>query len=132
MPEKVYEEISAKKDNYFESFSPNFKVEKLEEKLLSFQLHEGESEAINMAARKKADLILLDDKKARIIAKAMGLNVIGTLGMLLEFLNKKFVNFDEFKKLLDELINANFRIHIDVYNEILKEAENIAHKHKLK
>ena len=38
----------------------------------------------------------------------------------------------EFKILLDNLINANFRIDITLYKEALKEAEEIAHKRKLK
>lgn len=111
---------------------PYFKIEKIEEKLLSFQLHEGESEAVNLAIKKNADLILLDDKKARIVAKSMGLAVKGTLGLLLVFLDKKLASYGEFKILFDNLINANFRIDIILYKEALKEAEEIAHKYKLK
>ena len=132
IPEKVFEELLKEKDDYFESYLPNFQVEKIEGKLLSFQLHEGESEAINLAIKKKANLILLDDKKARIVAKSMGLAVKGTLGLLLVFLNKKLISYEEFKILFDNLINANFRIDIILYKETLKEAEEITHKHKLK
>jgi len=132
IPKKVFEELSKEKDDYFESYLPNFEVEKIEEKLLSFQLHEGESEAINLAIKKKANLILLDDKKARIVAKSFGIKIKGTLGLLLTFLDNKLVSYDEFKTLLDELIKLNFRIHIDLYNEALKEAENISKIYKLK
>ena len=69
IPKKVFEELSKKEDDYFKEYLPHFKVEKVEGNLLSFQLHEGESEAINLALNKKANLILLDDKKARIVAK---------------------------------------------------------------
>ena len=132
IPKKVFEDLSKQEDDYFKSYLPYFKIEKIEGKLLSFQLHKGESEAINLAIRKKADLILLDDKKARIVAKSMGIRIKGTLGLLLTFLDKKFIAYNEFKILLDNLINANFRIDITLYKEALKEAEEIAHKRKLK
>jgi len=100
--------------------------------MLSFQLHEGESEAINLAVMKKSELILLDDKKARVVAKNMGLTVRGTLGLLLTFLDKRFISYEEFKLLLDNLIDINFRIDITLYKEVLKEAENIDKSHKSK
>lgn len=42
----------------------------------------GEQEAITLAERIKADLILLDERNGRETAKARGLLVIGTLGVL--------------------------------------------------
>ena len=45
-------------------------------------LHEGELEAIVLAQEKKVDLILLDDLLARSKAKRLGLQVMGTAGVL--------------------------------------------------
>ena len=105
IPDKVFEEISkGKNEEHLDKHLPIFKVEKCGEKIISSQIHEGESEAISLAAKKKADLILLDDKKARIIAKSMKLKVNGTLGLLLTFLDKQFISYDEFKILLDSKI----------------------------
>jgi len=125
LPQKVFEELSKENEefSYFKKHINEFKVEKIKEKIISSQLHEGESEAINLAIKKKANLILLDDKKARIIAKNFGLNVKGTLGVLLKFLDKKFISHEDFKRLLDNLIENNFRIDIALYKEILKQAE---------
>ena len=56
-------------------------------KFLTEKLHKGEAEAIALALELKADLInliILDDKKARRIAKSLELNVIGTLGILID------------------------------------------------
>ena len=39
----------------------------------------GEAETITLASEEKADHIVLDDKSARRRAKAMNLNVVGTL-----------------------------------------------------
>jgi len=43
-----------------------------------------EWEAIALAIDVGADAILIDDRPARRLAEAAGLNVIGTLGLLLE------------------------------------------------
>ncbi len=46
------------------------------------RLHKGEQEAIVLAGHLKADLVLLDDKKARRVAQDRGLNVVGLLGVI--------------------------------------------------
>ena len=45
-------------------------------------LHSGEREAILLAEELKADLIILDEKAARQIARERGLNLTGLLGIL--------------------------------------------------
>lgn len=46
------------------------------------RLHPGEREAISLALHMEADLILLDEKKARQMAMSQGLTVSGLLGVL--------------------------------------------------
>lgn len=46
------------------------------------QLGAGEREAISLAQEIQADLVIVDDKAARRAATQLGLNVIGTLGVL--------------------------------------------------
>lgn len=48
-------------------------------KSLLTKLGKGESEAIALALEMKADLVLLDDYKARATAEFMGLNMTGTM-----------------------------------------------------
>ena len=48
------------------------------------RLGDGEWEAIALAVELGAGAILIDDRPARRLAEAAGLNVIGTLGLLLE------------------------------------------------
>lgn len=126
VPPRVLEELLKEKDEiaYFRAFASSFIVEKSDGKMPDFRLHAGETEAINLALDKKAGIILLDDHKARNAAKGMGLNVKGTLGLLLTFLDKKLISRNEFRTLIDDLIKADFRISIELYNEILKKAEN--------
>ena len=69
------------------SSSPWIKVKKVkDEKLISLlriELDEGEAEAIVLASELKADLVLLDEKAARKVAKRLGLQVLGTIGVLI-------------------------------------------------
>jgi predicted nucleic acid-binding protein len=46
------------------------------------RLHSGEREAILLAEELKANLIILDEKAARQIARERGLNLTGLLGIL--------------------------------------------------
>jgi len=48
--------------------------------VLSSSLGRGEAEAIAVASDVDADIVLLDDLRARRMARRLGLNVMGTLG----------------------------------------------------
>ena len=54
-------------------------------------LHVGELEAMVLAQETQADYVILDDKLARRKAQLMGLNVIGTIGVLLLAHQKKLI-----------------------------------------
>jgi hypothetical protein len=77
----------------------------------------GESEAIVLANNINADLIIIDEQKARRIAKDIGLKVTGTLGILVEAKQQGLI--EELKPLLDKLIDNNIRISKKLYIEIL-------------
>lgn len=77
----------------------------------------GESEAIVLANSIDADLIIIDERKARRIAKDIGLNVTGTLGILVEAKQCGLVK--ELKPLLDKLIKNEIRISKKLYQDIL-------------
>jgi len=112
VPYAVYKEVSA----YDKPFSEKLK-KYLENRVLNVEnqymvsvLNEridlGEAEAITLAFEKKADFIILDDLKARKTALRNGLNVIGTLGLLLEAKKEgKITNLKELIKIfIDNVI----------------------------
>ena len=61
------------------------------EMALRRELGAGETAAITLAYKSHADLIILDDLQARLVADAMGLRCTGTLGVLLAANHKNFL-----------------------------------------
>ena len=90
---------------------------------LKTQIDDGESEAIALAMELADVFIVLDDKKARRIAKQLGLKIIGTIGLLLRAKKKDIVT--EIKPILDALHGVDFRIGEALYQEALRLAREI-------
>lgn len=86
---------------------------------LSADLDPGEAEAIALAIEKKADLILVDEKRGRRIATANGLQVTGLLGVLASAKRKELI--PEVKTVLDELSEkAGFWLAPELRSEYLQ------------
>jgi len=84
-------------------------------------LHRGEAEAIALAVELQGAIIALDDKKARITARRLGLKVIGTLGILI--LAKKKGLISDLREEIEKLLHISFRLSQEVIQEALKRAE---------
>ena len=86
---------------------------------LRLQLHPGEAEALCVCMENKADLCLLDDKDARVIAGLNKIPVTGTLGILIQAKNKGML--DSVKYSMDELKNCHhFWISNAMYKKVLE------------
>ena len=83
-------------------------------------LDKGEAEVLALAKEFKADLILLDEGKARKIAVIAGFDVMGLLGLFL--LAKKTGLVQRIGPLIEDLRRKNFRISDRVVSEALKRA----------
>jgi len=129
VPYAVYKEVSV----YDKPFSEKLK-QYLENKVLTVEnihmvsiLNEridlGEAEAITLAFEKKADLILLDDSKARKTARRNDLSVIGTLGLLLEA--KKEGKIGNLKQFIQIFSDNDIRLSEKLIKDILIEAGEI-------
>jgi predicted nucleic acid-binding protein len=84
------------------------------------ELDAGEAAAIALAVEVRADLILLDERKGRKVARRLGLPVRGTLGVLVEA--KKRGHLALVRPILDQLTAAEFRVSDAVKDEILRSA----------
>jgi predicted nucleic acid-binding protein len=67
----------------------------------------GEAHAIALAVQLKADWLLTDDAKARQFAETLGLEVHGSIGLLLWSLGEGFIQKDQAYKLLDGLAHSS-------------------------
>lgn len=91
-------------------------------KALEKDLDIGESEAITLAVENNADVLLLDDKSARLIAANLGLNIIGIIGILIWA--KKEGVIEQLSKELENLRKkANFRMSEDLIKRALQEVD---------
>ncbi len=88
--------------------------------LIMLELDEGEAEVIEIAKEKKIDTVFIDEFAGRQYASLLGINVIGTLGILLSC--KKLGLISEIRPLIDILIKKKRYINKLLYASILRNA----------
>jgi predicted nucleic acid-binding protein len=84
------------------------------------QLDAGESEVIALCLEIAGAVAVLDEKKARRIAREKQLKVTGTIGITLNAKRRGLVT--EVKPVLDSLNAAGFRLSRELYREALRLA----------
>jgi predicted nucleic acid-binding protein len=124
IPEAVYEEVTKndlKGSNEVKhaDWIKVVEVEDHESIIFSSTLDAGESEAIALAIKQNADLILMDDLAGRRAATAYGIEVIGTLGLLKVLYQKGRI--ENMKNVLDEIQKHGFWMSTDLYKKMLKD-----------
>ncbi len=88
--------------------------------LLQTKLDAGESEAIALASEVGASLLLMDESDGRAEARSLGMQVAGTLGVLLKA--KQDGKLPALKPLLDRLITQHsFRLSRSLYEQVIQE-----------
>lgn len=126
IPEEVYKEIIEYNKPYAETLRTFFKtkIKKVKNsiavKILTVEVDKGEAEAIVLALEQGITTILIDDFKGRKAAIHNGLNVLGTLGLLLQAKKTGFIS--SVKKDIDILIANGFRIKKRIYEKIISLA----------
>ena len=87
-------------------------------KLLLREVDQGEAEAIGLALKLNADVLLIDERKARHLAAYLEIGVVGLLEVLLEAKQHQLIT--SVKPLLDDLIaRARFRLSHKLYQRTL-------------
>lgn len=89
-------------------------------KLFVTSLHKGEVEVMILAKEIKADICIIDDLLARKYAKYYGLQITGTIGIILKA--KKLGIITEIRPIMNELIDSDIYIDKKLYNKALKIA----------
>jgi uncharacterized protein len=89
--------------------------------LLETLLDRGEASVIHLAREKGADFVLIDERKARKIArKVYGMRVVGSAGILTEAKRRAFI-FDV-RGALEGMRQAGYWIHDDIMRAALRKA----------
>lgn len=90
-----------------------------------FNIDKGELSILSLAKELSIKDVLIDEKLARIAAKVEGLTPRGTLFVILKNLKLKLINFDDFLRILNSLLEAGFRLKEEVYLKAIEEARKI-------
>lgn len=96
------------------------KIKDIKKVKLLYELEEGEAEVIILAIEKGIKQVLIDEKVARLQAKILGLEVIGTLGVLLKAKKKGLIK--RLKPVIFSIIDGGIWIKDDIVSGILKDA----------
>lgn len=132
IPQQVYEEVIKgieSRDDAQEIKSlverKIIRVEKTEitKELNQQNLGNGEKAAISLAANKNIKQILLDEKKARRIAKLNNLEPLGTIGVLIEAQKNNEISKKELIEFTRKLIKNRYRINEALIIKLLEETE---------
>jgi predicted nucleic acid-binding protein len=84
-------------------------------------LDPGEIEAIALAQELSASMVVLDDRPARRAAHQLGLNVVGSVGVILEAHQRGLI--DTVRPDLDAMVKVGFHMSRSLYEAILAIAE---------
>lgn len=121
IPPKVFEELCTNSvfSNEAESIKKSdfITVSDIDIKELSrliedeYGLDAGEAEAIALAKKITADILIVDEKRGRKVAKQNNLTIIGTVGLLMRAKEDGIINGKELKEISDGFIESKIRLN---------------------
>ena len=87
---------------------------------LKLKVDSGEASAIALAVENHDSLLIVDDFKARKLATSLGIDIIGSIGILVKAKNEGVIV--SVKPFFERIRNTDFRISDDLESAALKEA----------
>jgi predicted nucleic acid-binding protein len=87
---------------------------------VSASIGPGEREVISLGLDLGAGLLILDEQPARLLARSLGLRVIGTVGLLLA--GKERGLLSSIRPELDRLLAVRFFMDQDLYDRVIAQA----------
>ncbi len=87
---------------------------------LSNYLDIGEASAIALAAKHINSVLIIDEAKGRKVAKQLGINITGSLGVIL--IAKMQGHVESVKPILDKIQDTNFRISKELIEKVIEIA----------
>lgn len=114
---EVAKEFGKKLPSWIEIKNPSDKYRQL---ILEMQIDKGEASAIALALETPNSTIILDDYKARKVAEKLGLEITGTIGIIIKAKKKGIIK--SIKPILEKIKNTDFRLSEELEKQALKEA----------
>lgn len=100
------------------------KVEDLSNKKLVMdllkELDAGEASSIALAVEYKNSLLIIDEKDDRKVAASLHIQIIGTLGILLQAKRKNLIQ--SFEESVNKIITKGFRVSPQLLGQFIKES----------
>lgn len=90
------------------------------QRILELQIDKAEASALALALEMPEPVVILDDYKARKIAESLGLEIIGTIGVIIKA--KKLGIIETIKPLLNKIRQTDFRISPELEKLALEAA----------
>ena len=102
------------------------KDQSFQRRLEEMQIHPGEASIIalgkELEKNQKESIIIIDDFAAREIARTLGLNITGTIGVIFKSMESTIITKDKCKEFIQNLVeNTDFRISAKFYSKIIKQ-----------
>jgi len=88
-------------------------------------LHAGEAEALVLARQKKADWFLTDDAATRLFVSMLGIEVHGSLGVVLWSAAKRYITRKETEEALNRLEQSSLWLSKEIYEEARKALDDM-------
>lgn len=136
IPQKVFDELTETKEFPEEAKiikSTDFiKMVTVPDSKIVFMIQEqtgldlGESEAIAYTSISKANLLLIDETKGRLIASSLGLKIMGTIGILMQALKKGFCSKEQMKSYVQIFKNEHRHISDKLLKQLLEFSKEIS------
>jgi len=95
--------------------------DKYRQQLLEMQIDKGESSAIALALETPDCTVILDDYKARKVAERLGINITGTIGVIIKAKLKGII--PSIKPFVEKIKLTDFRLSPEIELLALKEAQ---------
>ena len=87
------------------------------------ELDLGEAESIVLAVEEKAEYLIIDEYAGRKIADAMGVKIVGILGVLIQAKSKGII--PSVKDPVERLVEIGFRLNEQLIESVLKSLKEI-------